>query len=64
MYFDGPFIAALAVGTCFFHIGASIYTNYWMSRWVEHADASGSSASCYLVADIGLSFHTEAVDGV
>lgn len=37
---------------------------YWMSRWVGHVDASGSSAACYLVAYIMLSFLTEAVDGV
>ncbi|OAQ99803.1 hypothetical protein LLEC1_00714 [Akanthomyces lecanii] len=64
MYFGGLSIAALTVATCFFHTGAGIYTNYWMSRLVEHTDDGGTSASHYLAAYIGLSLLTEAVDGV
>ncbi len=64
MYFGGPLIAALTVATCFFHTGAGIYTNYWMSRWVERADDSGGSIRYYLAMYIGLSYLTEAIDGV
>ncbi|TQV90017.1 ABC transporter [Cordyceps javanica] len=59
---DGGF--AFSVATCFFHTGAGIYTNYWMSRWVEHSGDSGSSTSYFLMRYIGLSYLTEAIDGV
>lgn len=64
MYFGGPCIAVLTVATCFFHTGAAIYTNYWMSRWVENAKDSGNSTLYYLVLYIGLSLLTETIDGV
>ncbi|TQW01466.1 abc transporter [Cordyceps javanica] len=64
MYFGGPLFATLTVATCFFHTGAGIYTNYWMSRWVEHSGDSGSSTSYFLMRYIGLSYLTEAIDGV
>lgn len=64
MYFGGSLLATLTVATCFFHTGASIYTSYWMSRWVESTDDSGSSTSYFLMRYIGLSYLTEAIDGV
>lgn len=64
MYFGGPCIAVLTVATCVLHAGAGIYTNYWMSRWVEHAKDSGNSTSYYLAFYIGLNLLTETIDGV
>ncbi|KAJ6786122.1 hypothetical protein PWT90_02478 [Aphanocladium album] len=64
MYFGGPLFATLTVATCFIHTSAGICTNYWMSRWVEHSGDSGSSISYFLTRYIGLSYLTEAIDGV
>ncbi|KAM3470306.1 hypothetical protein MY5147_006488, partial [Beauveria neobassiana] len=64
MYFGGSLIATLTVATCFLHTGAGIYTNYWLSRWVGRADGSESSILYYLMVYIGLSYLTEAIDGI
>ncbi|EJP62389.1 ABC transporter [Beauveria bassiana ARSEF 2860] len=60
----GSLIATLTVATCFLHTGAGIYTNYWLSRWVGRADGSESSILYYLMVYIGLSYLTEAIDGI
>lgn len=62
MYFGGPIIAILTVSTCFLHTGARIGTNYWMSRWVEHANDGGSNTMYYLLTYIGLSYLSQAID--
>ncbi|KAM3536901.1 hypothetical protein ARSEF1564_010176 [Beauveria bassiana] len=57
-------VSSLLVVTCFLHTGAGIYTNYWLSRWVGRADGSESSILYYLMVYIGLSYLTEAIDGI
>ncbi|KAM3482610.1 hypothetical protein MY8738_003852 [Beauveria namnaoensis] len=57
-------VTSLLVVTCFLHTGAGIYTNYWLSRWVGRADGSESSILYYLMVYIGLSYLTEAIDGI
>ncbi|KAM0668486.1 hypothetical protein ACQRIU_002048 [Beauveria bassiana] len=64
IYFGGSLIATMTVVTCFLHTGAGIYTNYWLSRWVGRADGSESSILYYLMVYIGLSYLTEAIDGI
>lgn len=64
LYFGGASIAALTVSICFFHTGADLYTHYWISSWVANAAKDENSVVLYLLAYIGLSYVTVAIDGL